>query len=126
MTFAAINEVTGFASGETFANDAEVLAYFQRAVLLDCVHGGDPDDIPDQAVLDEMARTVIANRWHYEGAPDLLRFAELRELQDGPFKKFYLIKEFGAPIRAAGTDPRTLSCKELVARIEATFGKDSA
>jgi hypothetical protein len=45
-------------------------------------------------------------------------FATLCAQADGPFKKWFLIKTFGADLRNAGiADPYTLSCKELEEQI---------
>jgi hypothetical protein len=38
-------------------------------------------------------------------------------MTDGPAKKFYLIKEYGAFIRAAGLDPNKMSCAEIEATL---------
>ena len=41
-----------------------------------------------------------------------------KEQKDGPAKKFYLIKAYGSELRAAGLDPRELSCAEIVALLD--------
>lgn len=44
---------------------------------------------------------------------------ELLDLKDGPQKKFYLIKQFGAALREKlGYDPRMLGCDRLVREIQ--------
>jgi hypothetical protein len=32
---------------------------------------------------------------------------------DGPVRKFYLIKQYGVALRNAGFDPRKMSCREI-------------
>lgn len=59
--FDEINEMTGFANGNKFADDGEVEAYFTEENMEDMFSG---DEVPEQSVLDEMAALVIKNRWH--------------------------------------------------------------
>jgi hypothetical protein len=33
--------------------------------------------------------------------------------KDGPIRKFYLIKQYGALLRHRGLDPREMSCREI-------------
>jgi hypothetical protein len=45
-------------------------------------------------------------------------FKAIRTKDNGPIKKFELIKMFGGVLKEAGVaDPRTLSCEELEAKI---------
>lgn len=60
-TMDEINDRTGFANGDKFDDEAEVLEYFTPASQRQMFG---PDAEADEDVLDEMAEQVIANRWH--------------------------------------------------------------
>ena len=61
--FDKINEATGFANNDKFANDAEVMEYFTFQNMKEMF--GEDADI-DQETLDEMAAEVVDNGWHME------------------------------------------------------------
>lgn len=60
-TFDEINERTGFANGELFTDEAQVLAYFTAQNQL-AMFGDDAVTIDSH--LTQWADLVIANRWH--------------------------------------------------------------
>lgn len=60
-TFTEINERTGFANGEMFANEEQVLDYFTAQNQL-AMFGDDAVTI--DSYLTQWADLVIANRWH--------------------------------------------------------------
>jgi hypothetical protein len=67
MTFTDINDRTGFANGDKFTSDEQVREYFTQQNIRDMI-GSTYDDegtMPSQDELDQMAETVIENRWHY-------------------------------------------------------------
>lgn len=64
-TFGQINEQTGFANGDKFANEQEVRDYFTPDAQIGCFAD---DAITDEEVLIDMANQVIANGWHMETA----------------------------------------------------------
>lgn len=66
--FDEINNYTGFANGEKFANEMDVRAYFNAEYLTRAMPPSLGDDDFDQRTLDEMADTVIENRWWMETA----------------------------------------------------------
>ena len=68
-TYREISDLTGFANGERFRNDAEVKDYFRAEVINDIF----PDDKPiEQAALDTMAAAVIENGWHMTRRPEII------------------------------------------------------
>lgn len=64
-----ISEKTGFDSGDTFSNESEVRDYFtvksMRQMFGDDLEANFPE-LADQEILDEMAETVIDNKWHMD------------------------------------------------------------
>ena len=69
FTRTEISDVTGFDAGDKFAGEDQVREYFSREQLMRASRGWAPGcdaESPDQDVLDEMAETVIRNRWHCE------------------------------------------------------------
>lgn len=58
-----ISDTTGFDNGAEFASEDEVRAYFTTAAMEEMF--GD-DHGASQAILDQMAKVVIENRWHCE------------------------------------------------------------
>ena len=65
-TFDQINNATGFANGATF-DDAEAVRDYFDADEQVSIFGSEA--IQDERVLDDMADTVIANRWHFTVTP---------------------------------------------------------
>ncbi len=59
--FDKINDATGFASGDKFADAAEVAAYFTPANQRNMFGR---DAVTNVDTLDRWAAAVIANRWH--------------------------------------------------------------
>lgn len=62
-TFDEINDATGFANGERFANVSEVFDYFTQENIL-AMFGPD-HGLTDEDLI-EMTDTVITNSWHME------------------------------------------------------------
>jgi hypothetical protein len=62
-----ISEKTGFDSGDRFLNENEVRDYF-TVTSMEQMFGDDLEasfpELADQDILNEMAETVINNRWH--------------------------------------------------------------
>jgi uncharacterized lipoprotein YajG len=64
MTFTEINDTTGFANGDKFTSDEQVREYFTTENMRGMLDG---ENTNTQDELNDMAETVIANRWHYAG-----------------------------------------------------------
>ncbi len=59
-----ISARTGFDSGEEFTSEEQVREYFTEGNMRMMFRGSDPEELPAQDDLDEMAFQVIENRWH--------------------------------------------------------------
>jgi len=59
-----ISDRTGFDLGDQFTSEQQLRDYFRREQLADCLGATEADALPAQDVLDEMADTVLAERWH--------------------------------------------------------------
>ena len=67
FTRTEITEKTGFDNGECFVDTSEVREYFTVENMKQIYGGNLSHDFPelcDQSILDEMAETVISNKWH--------------------------------------------------------------
>lgn len=64
-----ISEKTGFDSGEMFSTETEVRDYFTVESMKQMFGGNLESEYPelaDQDILDDMADSVIRNKWHME------------------------------------------------------------
>ncbi|KKK45928.1 hypothetical protein LCGC14_0999830 [marine sediment metagenome] len=64
MDFYEINDITGFANGDLFENDIDVRKYFTIENMKSMFSDGFDENKITQEELEQMAETVIKNRWH--------------------------------------------------------------
>jgi hypothetical protein len=64
--FDRINDLTGFANGDRFESEGEVLEYFTPGAMVE-MYGADAPDL-NEAQLQDMADEVIRRRWHMRDA----------------------------------------------------------